>query len=285
MLALGFKQLLSSLPGSSSAIIRHNISTLTAKPALGFLASRLVPAMGGVQVRQASKGESDSRGEANKDGQGIELYSKVDGRRTTLMPVVMRFKRLDWGAWIRPRAGRNKKWWKKSHQQLIRNEKHVFCHPSHKKLFDRAVSMEYKAKRSIPDDPYKVYNDLSFQRYHSIKLKNMERIKKYGSKINNFPAFVAHPNKNIKPEDIETNLFYEPPGYHSDIADEIYCPDTDRPQNIPAPHFELQRRQHSKYARKNEKNYWRQIRRAEPYYGRIGLCSKLRLPVVGTKLG
>ena len=39
--------------------------------------------------------------------------------------------------------------------------------------FDRAVTSDIKEIRHIPDDPYKVYNDMSWQNYHSTKLKNM----------------------------------------------------------------------------------------------------------------
>ena len=36
-----------------------------------------------------------------KDGYGVTLYDINDGKRKSLSAVVMRFKRLDWGAWIR----------------------------------------------------------------------------------------------------------------------------------------------------------------------------------------
>ena len=43
----------------------------------------------------------DSRHEMFKDGHGVELYNLQDGERKMLPAVVARFKRLDWGAWIR----------------------------------------------------------------------------------------------------------------------------------------------------------------------------------------
>ena len=43
----------------------------------------------------------DSRQEMAKDGYGITLFSLKDGTRGSLKPVVARFKRLDWGVWIR----------------------------------------------------------------------------------------------------------------------------------------------------------------------------------------
>ena len=43
----------------------------------------------------------DSRQEMAKDGYGITLYDMKDGERKSLPAVVARFKRLDWGQWIR----------------------------------------------------------------------------------------------------------------------------------------------------------------------------------------
>jgi len=199
----------------------------------------------------------------------------------------MRFKRLDWGAWIRPRAGRYKKQWKSSANMLIEKEKHIFCAPGHKKRFDRCVSSEFKEERHFPDDPYKVYNNMSYQWYSTIKRKNMQRIMKYGSQIYNFPVFKAHPRKNLIHYDKEFTPRYEPPGYQADIAagDGVYYTDQDRPQNIEAPNYMLERRHHSKHEKHRERRYFKAIARCEPYYGRIGVCNRLRLPVAGTRLG
>ena len=47
------------------------------------------------------KNTFDSRHEMFKDGYGVTLYDWKDGERKNLDAVVARFKRLDWGAWIR----------------------------------------------------------------------------------------------------------------------------------------------------------------------------------------
>jgi len=219
-----------------------------------------------------------------KDVYGVTLYDLNDGQRKSLGAVVMRFKRLDWGHWIRPKAGRAKKHWKKSREQLIDNEKHVFVRPYHKKRFDRAVTSDIKEIRHIPDDPYKIYNDLSWQNYHSIKLKNMELIKKYGPKNYNFPQYMSHYHKHLISCERHVNPFYEPPNYHNDIASGIYRPDADRPQNIMAPSYTLERRHQSKMAMIQERRYLRKLRLGSHWYGRIGPSSPLRLPMAGTKL-
>ena len=43
----------------------------------------------------------DSRQEMFKDGHGVKLFDLKDGKRKNLKAVVARFKRLDWGPWIR----------------------------------------------------------------------------------------------------------------------------------------------------------------------------------------
>lgn len=229
----------------------------------------------------------DSRQEMFKDGHGVTLYDLHDGQRKNLPAVVARFKRLDWGAWVRPRAGREKKRWKKSSTQLVNCEKHVFCKPFHKRRFDRAVTMEIKDVRHIPDDPYKVYNDMSWQLYHSTKLKNMELIKKYGPTNFNFPQHVAHPRLHNFRADKKKRPLFEPPGYHKDIhdGDGVYKPDPARPQDITAPDYQLVERHESNVAKTWERRYWRKLRRMEIFSGPVSLCSKLTLPVAGTRTG
>ena len=227
----------------------------------------------------------DSRQEMYKDGFGIKLYDLKDGERKSLKAVVARFKRLDWGPWIRPRSGRAKKLWKKSMLQLNNNEKHVMCKLWHNRRFDRAVSSEVKEMRHIPDDPYKVYNDFSWQNYHSVKLKNMERIKKYGAKNFNFPHHVAHYRKHKSKSDKRRQTWYEPPGYHRDIASGVYTPDVSRPQDIMPPDYLLVERHESNIAKVHERKYWRELKKLEQFTGPIPLTSKLRLPVAGTRFG
>lgn len=229
----------------------------------------------------------DSRHEMFKDGHGVKLYDLHDGERKSLPAVVARFKRLDWGAWVRPRAGRAKKRWKKTTKQLVDNEKHVFCKNFHKRRFDRAVTMEIKEQRHIPEDPYKVYNEMSFQLYHSTKLKNMELIKKHGPTNFNFPQHVAHSRKYVFKADKKKTPFYEPPGYHKDIhdGDGVYKPDSSRPQDILPPDYLLVERHESNVAKTWENRYWRKLRRLEVFSGPVSLCSKLKLPVVGTRTG
>ena len=130
-----------------------------------------------------------------------------------------------------------------------------------------------------------VYNEMSFQNYHSIKLKNMELIKKYGPKNYNFPHHVAHYRKHQANSDHRRYQFYEPPGYQRDIASGQYRPDTDRPQDVMPPDYLLEERHESRVGRAHERRFWRRITRLELVSGQVSLTSKLRLPVVGTRTG
>lgn len=231
--------------------------------------------------------DKNGRGETAKDGYGVVLYDDKDGKRKPLKAVELRFKRLDWGQWIRPRSGRDKKHWKKSQLSLRLGQAHHFCVPYHNRRFDRAVLSELKEQRHIPDDPYKVYNDLSWQNYHSIKRKNSERVKKYGNKIYDFNWFVAHYKKTPRRKDRDYRFWYEPPNYNKNVADgdSIYTPDLTVPYDTPVPHYQLEERGQSKQVQRTEQKYWRFLRQHEPYVGMISQCSPLKLPVYGTKLG
>jgi len=287
---------------SSVSSLARGLSTLTLSsqlpkagllphPTLALVSStrgwaKLVKAHNFPQRNLEQKNPEHGRNEKFKDGHGVTLYDLEDGERKSLGAVVMRFKRLEWGAWIRPRAGRHKKAWKRTQESIINMEKHVFCRVYHKRRFDRAVTEDYKLARYIPGDPYKVYNDMSWQRYHSIKVKNSELIKKYGPKNYNFPKFVSHYHHNIKHHEKDFNPFYEPPGYQSDISSGIYSPDTSRPQDIMAPDYKYERRFQSRCAMVKERRYWSRLRKYEKHMGtRVSVCSPLRLPVVGTELG
>jgi len=226
------------------------------------------------------------RGETAAEGHGVTLYSPKDGKRTSLKAVELRFKRLDWGMWIRTRAGRNKKHWKKCVSQLRKAEKHFFCVPYHIRRFDLAVKSDLKDVRHIPDDPYKVYNDMSYQNYHALRVKNSERVIKYGSKLYKFPWYRAHFKKNIIFTDKNDTYWYEPPGYHKDLANGngVYTPE-DRAENIPPPDYILEERGVSKVQELTERKYFKRIRRGEQYYGELSPTHPLRLPVYGTWLG
>ena len=57
-----------------------------------------------------------------------------------------------------------------------------------------------------------------------------ELIKKHGAKNYNFHQYRAHYHGIIRKVDKTYNPFYEPPGYHADIAFGVYQPDSQKPQ-------------------------------------------------------
>ncbi|CAG9794820.1 unnamed protein product [Diatraea saccharalis] len=88
----------------------------------------------------------------------VTKFSFNKGKRKTSKPVTRRFFRLYWGAWIRPKVGRQKKLWKKSSAQKRRLRQHVFCTATQNKLLDKMVTKFWKRPKYYVDDPYTPYH-------------------------------------------------------------------------------------------------------------------------------
>jgi len=86
------------------------------------------------------------------------IYGLHDGEPETVQDVVDRFYRLENGLWIRPRAGRRKKLWKKSHRRIKRLKQHVFCNETQCRMLDKMVNIEYKIPKYYVDNPYTTYH-------------------------------------------------------------------------------------------------------------------------------
>ncbi|KAK3094537.1 hypothetical protein FSP39_003000, partial [Pinctada imbricata] len=84
-------------------------------------------------------------------------YSRRSGEPKSVKAVTARFYRLDWGVWIRTRAGRASHLWRKSKGRKYRLRQHVFCTKTQSKLLDRMVTDHYKRKRNYVNDPYESY--------------------------------------------------------------------------------------------------------------------------------
>lgn len=85
------------------------------------------------------------------------VCSRQHGKAKCVRAVTRRFYRLDWGAWIRPKAGRHKKLWKKNKSRKFRLRQHVFCNRTQSKLLDKMVTAYWTRKRHYIDDPYEPY--------------------------------------------------------------------------------------------------------------------------------
>ncbi|XP_078310330.1 large ribosomal subunit protein bL35m-like [Crassostrea virginica] len=83
-------------------------------------------------------------------------YSKMNKEKTA-RPVIRRFFRLDWGAWIRTRTGRGKRRYQKSAERRRRLDQHVFCNKQQNKLLDQLVTPFWRRKMHFVDDPYAPY--------------------------------------------------------------------------------------------------------------------------------
>lgn len=87
----------------------------------------------------------------------VIYFSHSQGKFRSNRAVLKRFYRLNWGAWIRPRAGRHKHLWRKPYYIRWWAKQHVFCTDEQNKVLDQMVSARYKIPNYFVDDPYEPY--------------------------------------------------------------------------------------------------------------------------------
>ncbi|XP_053619578.1 large ribosomal subunit protein bL35m [Plodia interpunctella] len=88
----------------------------------------------------------------------VTKFSLKKGKRKTVKAVIKRFFRLDWGGWIRTKAGRQKRLWKKSIAKRTRLRTHVLCNATQNTLLDKMVTKFWKRPKYYVDDPYTPYH-------------------------------------------------------------------------------------------------------------------------------
>lgn len=218
--------------------------------------------------------------EPDPEKRGIKLYDKESGKRGSYKDAELRFKRLDWGQYIHPRSGRNKKMFKRSLSSKWTQDQHVFIRPHHKRNLDFMMSPELKRKRYFPEDIYQKYNEeTTYWKMRMLKHKNMENIKRYGNDVYKFDRFKAHRKYVSKYNVIPADL-YEPPGYFQEVAgNEIYKPADNYPKVDVAPHFGRDPIQTKGPSKKLEK-----IRLSELYSGHKGPRLRPWSPIFYTTL-
>ncbi|XP_076241897.1 mitochondrial ribosomal protein L35 [Calliopsis andreniformis] len=85
-------------------------------------------------------------------------FSLRKGKRKTVKTVLKRFYRLNWGIWIRTRAGRDRKMWRKSAARKRRLRQHVFVNATQSTLLDKMVTKYWKRPHYYVNDPYNPYH-------------------------------------------------------------------------------------------------------------------------------
>lgn len=88
----------------------------------------------------------------------VTKFSMKKGKRKTVKAALKRFKRLDWGIWIRTRSGRHKRLWKKSPNNKYRKRQHVFTNATQSLLLDKMVTNRWRKPKYYVDDPYTPYH-------------------------------------------------------------------------------------------------------------------------------
>ncbi|EFN64271.1 39S ribosomal protein L35, mitochondrial, partial [Camponotus floridanus] len=89
----------------------------------------------------------------------VTKFSLRKGKRKTVKTVLKRFYRLNWGIWIRTKAGRRKHLWRKSSARKKRLQQHVFCNSTQSTLLDKMVCKYWKRRHYYVDDPYEPYHE------------------------------------------------------------------------------------------------------------------------------
>ncbi|EDV54205.1 39S ribosomal protein L35, mitochondrial [Drosophila erecta] len=102
----------------------------------------------------------------------VTKFSLVKGKRKTVKAVLKRFKRLDWGAWIRTHSGRQKKLFKKSAALRRRLKQHVFTNATQSWLLDKMVTNYWRRPKHFINDPYKPYH--SRNEYYATQSKTFK---------------------------------------------------------------------------------------------------------------
>ncbi|XP_011311405.1 39S ribosomal protein L35, mitochondrial [Fopius arisanus] len=85
-------------------------------------------------------------------------WTKSSGKRQTVKTVLKRFYRLNWGIWIRTKAGRHRRRWRKSGANARRSRQHVFCNSTQSWMLDKMVSPYWRKPKYWVDDPYTPYH-------------------------------------------------------------------------------------------------------------------------------
>lgn len=88
----------------------------------------------------------------------VTKYSMKSGKRKAVKAVLKRFKRLEWGIWVRTMTGRHKRIWKKSHKRRYKARQHVFCNSTQSWLLDSMVTRFWRRPKYYVDDPYRPFH-------------------------------------------------------------------------------------------------------------------------------
>lgn len=88
----------------------------------------------------------------------VTKFSLNKGKRKSVKAVLKRFKRLDWGIWIRTHSGRNKKLFKKSRELRRRLRQHIFTNSTQSYMLDKMVTSFWRRPKYYIGDPYAPYN-------------------------------------------------------------------------------------------------------------------------------
>ena len=95
----------------------------------------------------------------------VIYFTHSKGKFRSNKAVIHRFYRLNWGCWIRPRAGRHKHLWRKPYYIRWWAKQHVLCTDEQNKMLEQMVGARFKNPDYFVDDlyaPYQKRNNLVY---------------------------------------------------------------------------------------------------------------------------
>lgn len=125
--------------------LASNFHTLTTKPSLGLSTHPAIINLSNNLLQ-------------HQQTRSVTKFSLQKGKRRTVKAVLKRFKRLDWGGWIRTRCGRHKKLWRKSGALRNRLKQHVLVNSTQATLLDKMVTKYWRRPKYYLNDPYTPYH-------------------------------------------------------------------------------------------------------------------------------
>lgn len=171
----------------------------------------------------------------------IDVFDK-EGEREPLQAAVDRYKRLDFGTYVRTWTGKSNRKYKKTEAELWQAEQHMFAWKEFVPKLEKMFTHDIKRKRYFPDDPWEKYNNMSFIKHKYTLLKNAENVRQLGNMVYKFDRYKAHLDR-VTPYNKLQKEHYMPPGFLKNVADNngVFVPDneneTPEPEQI-VPHFQ-----------------------------------------------
>lgn len=140
-----------------SSVTAAQLQKCTFSSLQGFAGNQVFPKLSQPMIN-ASVLQQQPLALQTQQTRSVTKFSLNKGKRKSVKAVVKRFRRLDWGAWIRTYTGRQKKLFSKSSNRKRRLRQHVFTNSTQSWLLDKMVTSFWRRPKNWVDDVYAPYH-------------------------------------------------------------------------------------------------------------------------------